>query len=154
MDAFVIPLVVFTGALGWLWVEVIRGSFEDPYPLRAGVTWAVTCPTAGLLFVVGLAPFAFVVGTVSMLALGSLAFWFLGTEAGNDPGNDDEEPVEPDPGPGDDTALEIPKWAQHVEPESEPGVDWDEFDRMREQWEKELPIPATGPERELLPADG
>ena len=154
MDAFVIPLVVFTGALAWLLVEIIRGSFDDPYPLRAGVTWAVTCPTAGLLFGVGLTPLAFVVGTVSVLALGSLAFWFLGTEADNDPGNDAEDPVEPDPGPSDDTALEIPAWAQRVEPEPESGVDWDEFDRMREQWKKDIPIPATKPERELLPADG
>jgi len=153
MDAFVLPLVVFTGALGWLLVEVIRGSFEDPYPLRAGVTWAITCPTAGLLFVVGLASFAFVVGTVSVLALGSLGYWFLGTEAEHDPGDDAEEPVEPDPGPSDDTALEIPQWAQRVVPEPEPGIDWDAFDRMREQWETELPIPATGPEPELLPAD-
>jgi hypothetical protein len=152
MDAFAVPLVAFTGFLAWLLVAMIRGSFEDPYPLRAGITWAVTCPIAGLLFGVGIAPLALVVGAVSMLALGSLGYWFLATEADDDPGNDAEEPVEPDPGPDDDTALDIPKWAQRVEPESEPGVDWAAFDRVRREWEPERPIPATEPEREIQPA--
>lgn len=150
MDAFVLPLVVFTGALGWLLVSIIKGSFDDPYPLRAGVTWAVTCPAAGLLFGAGLGPLAFVVGTVSMLALGSLGYWFLATESDNDSGDDAEEPVEPDPGPSDDIVLEIPKWAQRAEPET--GVDWAAFDRARREWEKTITTPATEPERERLPA--
>ena len=150
MDAFVLPLVVFTGALGWLLVAIIRGSFDDPYPLRAGITWAVTCPAAGLLFGAGLAPLAFVVGTVSMLALGSLGYWFLATESDNDTGFDAEEPVEPDPGPSDDMVLEIPKWARRAEQDS--GVDWAAFDHARSGWEKKITTPATEPERERLPA--
>ena len=152
MDAFVLPLVMFTGGLIWLLVEIIRGSFEDPYPLRAGVTWAVTCPTAGLLLGVGLAPLGFIVGTVSMLALGSLAYWFLATEA-DDTDDQTEERVEPDPGPSDDSFVELPAWALRVEEKPEPksDVDWDAFDRQREEWEKETPRPATEPEREVQP---
>jgi hypothetical protein len=100
MSAFAIPLVGFTAFMVWLLVEVIRGSITDTVPLRAGVTWAVTCPVAGLLFGIGLAPIAMVCGVVSMLALGSLAFWFLVAE---DSGEDDPpvEPVSPDPSPSD-----------------------------------------------------
>ena len=153
MDAFALPLVMFTAGLAWLLVEIIRGSFEDPYPLRAGITWAVTCPTAGLLFGIGLAPLAIVVGTVSMLALGSLAYWFLATES-DDTQDDSETPVEPDPGPSDDEVIEIPAWARRAEPQPEPKseFDWDAFDRLREEWEKEFDIPQPEPQRELTPA--
>jgi hypothetical protein len=154
MDAFAIPLVLFTAGLIWLLVAIIRGSFEDAYPLRAGVTWATTCPTAGLLFGIGLAPIATVLGVVSMLALGSLGYWFLATEP------DDDDPasefVEPDPIPSDDEPFEIPAWARRVEQEPEPepkgDIDWDLFDRLREGWEKEIAPPATEPERERVPA--
>ena len=155
MDAFALPLVLFTAGLVWLLVELIRGSFEDPYPRRAGVTWAVTCPKAVLLFGVGLAPIALVVGTVSMLALGSLAYWFLATEPDDTEGHADE-PVEPDPSPTDDEEIEIPAWARRAEPKPEPepksDIDWDAFDRLREEWEKQPTIPAPERERELVPA--
>lgn len=153
MDAFAVPLVLFTAGLIWLLVEIIRGSFEDPYPLRAGVTWAVTCPLAGLLFGVGLAPLALVAGTISVLALGSLGYWFLATEP-DDTDDQAEEPVEPDPSPSDDEVIEIPAWARRAEPKPEPksDIDWDAFDRLRREWEKEITIPSTVPERELVPA--
>ena len=153
MDAFAVPLVLFTAGLIWLLVEIIRGSFEDPYPLRAGVTWAVTCPIAGLLFGVGLAPLALVAATISVLALGSLGYWFLATEP-DDTEDQADEPVEPDPSPSDDEVIEIPAWARRAEPKPEPksDIDWDAFDRLREEWEKETTIPSTAPERELVPA--
>lgn len=154
MDAFALPLVLFTVGLIWLLVEIIRGSFEDPYPLRAGVTWAVTCPIAGLLFGIGLAPVALVFAAVSMLALGSLGYWFLATEP-DDTEDSTEEPVEPDPSPSDDEVLEIPAWALRADPKPEPksDIDWDAFDRLREEWEREITIPSTTePERELVPA--
>lgn len=153
MDAFAVPLVLFAAGLAWLLLAIIRGSFEDPYPLRAGVTWAVTCPIAGLLFGVGLAPLALIVGVVSMLALGSLAYWFLATES-DDTEDDAEQPAEPDPEPSDDDALELPAWALRAEPKPEPksDIDWDAFDRLREEWEKEIEIPVTEPERERTPA--
>ena len=113
MDAFAIPLVFFTAGMAWLLVEIIRGSFEDPYPRRAGVTWAITCPVAGLLFGIGLAPIALIFGAVSVLALGSLGYWFLATEADDSDGDAEEEPVEPEPGP--DNEVEIPDWAKRVE---------------------------------------
>ncbi len=148
MDAFAIPLLLFSAGLTCLLVAIIRGSFDDPYPRRAGVTWAVTCPTAGLLFGIGLGPLAFVVGVVSMLALGSLAYWFLATEP-DDTEDETEEPVEPDPGPSDDMDVELPAWALRAEPKPEPksDIDWDAFDRLREEWEKEITIPAPEPER-------
>lgn len=160
MDAFAIPLVIFTAGMGWLLVEIIRGSFEDPYPRRAGITWAVTCPSAGLCFGIGLAPAALILGAVSVLALGSLGYWFLATAA-DDPGGDvEEEPVEPDPGPTDE--VEIPDWAKAVpQPDYENrdrGIDWDAFDRARSDWEKEFtpkpvtPEPERAPQRELVPA--
>jgi hypothetical protein len=162
MDAFAIPLVIFTAGMVWLLVEVIRGSFEDPYPLRAGVTWAVTCPVAGLCFGIGLGPAALIFGTVSVLALGSLGYWFLATEADDSDGDTEEEPVEPELGP--DNEVEIPDWAKRVEdpewakPKSKPGIDWDAFDRAREEWEREItpkpvtPEPERAPQRELVPA--
>jgi hypothetical protein len=152
MDGFVLPLVLFTAGLGWLLVEIIKGSFDEPYPRRAGLTWAVTCPAAGLLFGAGLTPIALVVGTVSLLALGSLAYWFLATES-DDTEDEADEPIEPDPSPSDDEALEIPAWARRVEPEPEPksDVDWETFDRLRKEWEKEIPAPVTDPERERVP---
>ena len=99
--------------MAWLLVEIIRGSFEDPYPRRAGVTWAITCPVAGLLFGIGLAPVALIFAAVSVLALGSLGYWFLATEADDSDGDSEEEPVEPEPGP--DNEVEIPDWAKRVE---------------------------------------
>ncbi len=154
MDAFAIPLALFTAALVWLLVEIIRGSIEDPYALRAGVTWAVTCPIAGLLFGIGLAPLALVFAAVSMLALGSLGYWFLATAPDDSEGQSDAV-VEPDPVPSDDMVVELPDWAKRpevdawAEPKSD--VDWDAFDRLREEWEKEVTTPVTAPERVAEP---
>jgi hypothetical protein len=160
MDALAIPFVAFTGGMIWLLVEIIRGSFDDPYPLRAGITWAVTCPIAGLCFGLSLAPVAMLFGVVSMLALGSLGYWFLSTEADDSDGDSEEEPVEPEPGP--DNEIEIPDWAKAVpQPDydaRDKQIDWDAFDRAREKWEKEFtpkpatPQPARAPQRELVPA--
>ncbi len=162
MDAFAIPFVAFTAGIMWLLVEVIRGSFEDPYPRRAGVTWAVTCPIAGLCFGIGLAPAALIFGAVSVLALGSLGYWFWATEADDSDGDAEEEPVEPEPGP--DNEVEIPDWAQRVDeydwekPKPESDIDWDAFDRARREWEREVtpkpvtPQPERVPQRELVPA--
>lgn len=161
MDAFAIPFAAFTAGMACLLVAMIRGSFEDPYPRRAGVTWAVTCPLAGLCFGIGLAPVALIFATVSALALGSLAYWFLGTEADDSDGDAAAEPVEPEPGP--DNEVEIPEWAKRVEdpewakPKSD--IDWDAFDRARTEWEREFtpkpvtPEPERVPQRELVPAD-
>jgi hypothetical protein len=161
MDAFAIPFVAFTAGMIWLLVEVIRGSFDDPYPRRAGVTWAITCPIAGLCFGIGLAPAALIFGAVSVLALGSLGYWFWATEADDSDGDAEEEPVEPEPGP--DNEVEIPDWAQRVDdpewakPKSD--IDWDAFDRARTEWERELtpkpvttPEPVRAPQRERVPA--
>lgn len=160
MDGFAIPLIVFTALLVLLLVEIIRGSFEDPIPRRAGVVWAITCPVSGMLFGIGLAPIAIIVGVVSLLALGSLGWWFLATEPDDSEGDADES-FDPDPGPSDDMQIEIPDWAQRAEyawekPKSE--IDWDAFDRARTDWEREFtPKPATPepervPQRELVPA--
>lgn len=112
MSAFALPLAGFTAFMVWLLVEIIRGSITDTVPLRAGLTWASTCPVAGLLFGIGVAPLAYVCGVVSLLALGSLAFWFLASE---ESGEDDPpvEPVAPDPSPSDgiDPTPELPDWA-------------------------------------------
>jgi hypothetical protein len=146
MDAFAIPLVVFTAFMASLLVAVIRGSIRDPIGRRAGVTWAVTCPVAGLLYGIGVAPLGVVSALVSTLALGSLAYWFAMTEPDDSDDSDEEteEPVEPDPGPSDDLVLELPRKA---EPELD--IDWGAFDRVRADWEKEL-APAES-EREQLP---
>ncbi len=150
MDTFALPLAVFTAALIWLLVEIMRGSIDDPYALRAGVTWAVTCPVAGFMFGIGLGPIATVFAAVSMLALGSLGYWFLAT-ASDDSDGDVDQSVEPDPGPSDDMVVELPDWARRpevdawAEPRSD--VDWDAFDRLREEWEREFTIPAIEPER-------
>jgi hypothetical protein len=144
MDGFAIPLVVFSGFMMLLLAEMFRGSFEDAVPRRAGVTWAVTCPLSGLLFGVGLAPLAIISGAISMLALGSLGYWFLATEP-DDSEDEAAEETDPDPGPSDDIVLEIPKWALRAE-ENESGIDWDAFDRARIEWEKES-APERKPER-------
>ena len=135
MDAFALPLVGFTVFMVALLVAMFWGVFEDQVPQRAAYTWAVTCPIAGLLFASGLAPLGAVTAAVSALALGSLAYWFLGTEP-DDTDDDAEEPVEPDPGPSDDNVVELPKPA-----EPEFATDWDAFDRARSGWEKE-PTPS------------
>lgn len=154
MDAFALPFVLFAAGLTWLLVAMFRGSIDDPFALRAAVTWAVTCPLAGLLLGVGLTPIAIVVGTVSMLALGSLAYWFLAHES-DDSDDDVEEHAEPDPGPSDDEVIEIPAWAMRAEPKPEPtsDVDWDAFDRLREEWEREITLPVSDPERERVAAE-
>jgi hypothetical protein len=69
---------------------------------------------------------------VSVLALGSLGYWFLAIEP-DDTDDDAEEPVEPDPGPSDDNVVELPKSA-----DSELALDWAAFDRARADWEQEL----------------
>jgi hypothetical protein len=134
MDAFAIPLFVFTGFMIALFVAIM-GSIEDSIPRRAGVLWAITCPLSGLFLGIGLPQVALVTGGVSVLALCALAAWFLVPES-DDTDDDTEEPVEPDPGPSDDVRVEIP-----VQPEpAVRGVDWDEFDRDRADWERE-PLP-------------
>jgi hypothetical protein len=137
MDAFALPLVAFTVFMVGVLVAMFWGVFDDPVPQRAAITWAVTCPVAGLLCASGLAPLGFVTAAVSALALGSLGYWFLATES-DDTDDDAEEPAEPDPGPSDDNVLELPTSA-----EPEFGTDWDAFDRARAEWEQELaPIQA------------
>jgi hypothetical protein len=139
MDAFSLPLVAFTALLMAMLVALFWGAFDDETPQRAAMTWAVSCPLSGLLFGVGLAPLAIITGAVSLLALGSLAYWFL-APASDDTDDDADEVVEPDPGPSDDAVLEPP-----VEVEAEPdiAIDWDEFDRVRADWEREpAPLPA------------
>ena len=144
MDTFSLPLVVFSLSLAGLLVAMFWGAFDDETPQRAAVTWAVTCPLSGLLFGVGLAPLAIISGVVSVLALGTLAWWFL-APAADDTDDDAEEPVEPDPGPSDDIVVEVPRQA---EPELDPAIDWDEFDRVRADWERTpLPEPERLPER-------
>jgi hypothetical protein len=136
MNAVGLSLAVFAGLLSALLVAIIRGSFEDPIPLRAGTTWAVTCPGSGLLFGVGLGPLAIITAVVSCLALGSLAWWFLVPES-DDSDSDPEAVTDPDPGPSDDMVLELP-----TEPAADDvsGIDWDAFDRARADWER-APLP-------------
>jgi hypothetical protein len=129
MDAFAIPLIGFTALLITLFVSMFKEAFDDPVPERAGITWAVTCPMAGLFYGVGLAPLAVVSAVVSVLALGSLAYWFLVIENGGD--DEVEDPVEPDPGPDDDLVVERVQ-------QPEPGHDWQAFDRLRADWEREF----------------
>lgn len=142
MSAFSLPLVVFTAFMIGLLVAVFWGAFDDETPQRAAMTWAVTCPLSGLLFGVGLAPLAIITGAASVLALGSLAYWFLAPSC-DDTGDDAEEVVDPDPGPSDDVVLELP--AQDDD-ELDSALDWDEFDRVRAEWERELE-PEPLPER-------
>lgn len=137
MSGFAIPLVAFMAFLALLLCETIRGSIDDPVPRRAGVTWALTLPLAGVLFGVGMASLAIVPGAISVLALGSLAHWFLTTEADDGEG-EVAEPVEPEPGPSDDLVVEPPQ--SHPEPVL--GIDWDAFDRARADWERE-PVPVS-----------
>jgi hypothetical protein len=132
MDAFALPLVAFTAFMIALLVALFWGTFDDPVPQRAAFTWAVTCPVAGLLCASGLAPLGLVAAAVSVLALGSLGYWFLAIEP-DDTDDDAEEPVEPDPGPSDDNVVELPKSA-----DSELALDWAAFDRARADWEQEL----------------
>ncbi len=143
-----ISLVVFTLMLVAGLVAIFWGAFDDPLPQRASSMWAITCPLAGLTYGIGLDPLAAILATVSVLSLGSLAYWFMVTEP--DTGEDDaEEPVEPEPSPSDDLVLELPK---AVEPDPEPGIDWDEFDRVRADWERERTPAEPEPAREPLPS--
>jgi hypothetical protein len=139
MATFAIPLVLFTAFLAALLVNIFREEFDDPIPLRASITWAVSCPVAGLLYGVGLGPLAVVSGVISVLALGSLAYWFLVIES--DDGEEQvEQPVEPDPGSGDALVVEVPE-------RTEPGLDWAAFDGVRAGWEREVARPEREPER-------
>lgn len=154
MDAFAIPILLFGAGLAWLLVELIKGSIDDPIPRRAGIWWAVTCPVAGLLLGVGLTPLGIIVGTVSMLALGSLGYWFLSTAPLGDDGDDADDRVAPDPGPSDDVALQpFAGW-----PKTERRTDWAIFDRARSDWEHGQPTvplppaPARTPEVAPEPA--
>ncbi|HEY0343067.1 MAG TPA: hypothetical protein VGC59_00365 [Solirubrobacteraceae bacterium] len=132
MDAFALPLVAFTAFMIALLVALFWGTFDDPVPQRAAFTWAVSCPVAGLLCASGLAPLGLVTAAVSVLALGSLGYWFLAIEP-DDTDDDAEEPVEPDPGPSDDNVVQLPTSA-----DSELAMDWAAFDRARADWEQEL----------------
>jgi hypothetical protein len=141
MDAFSLPLVAFTALMIAMLVALFWGAFDDETPQRAAMTWAVTCPLSGLLFGVGLAPVALITGAVSVLALGSLAYWFL-APAPDDTDDEADEVVDPDPGPSDDAFLAPPKQA---EAEPDLTIDWDEFDLVRADWERERelrPLPA------------
>ncbi len=137
MATFALPLVLFTAFLVVLFVNIFREEFEDPIPLRASITWAVSCPLAGMLFGIGLGPLAVVSGVISVLALGSLAYWFLVIES-DDGEQMVEEPVEPDPSSGDALVPEVP---------AEPGFDWGAFDGVRAGWEREMARPERAPER-------
>lgn len=139
MDATSLSVVGFSVFLGGLLVAMFWNAFDDETPQRAAYTWAVTFPLSGLLAVIGLAPVAAITGAVSVLSLGTLAWWFL-APAGDDMTDDEvEEPVEPDPGPTDDIVVEAPR-SDVVE--LDPAIDWDEFDRLRADWERERePLP-------------
>ena len=148
MDAFAIPLVVFTAGMAWLLVEIIRGVLRGPVsPPRRGHLGRSRARSPGCCFGIGLAPLALIFGAVSVLALGSLGYWFLATEADDSDGDAEEEPVEPEPGP--DNEVEIPDWAKRVEttterPKPKSDIDWDAFDRARTDWEREItPKPVT-----------
>lgn len=137
MDATSLSVVGFSVFLGGLLVAMFWNAFDDETPQRAAYTWAVAFPLSGLLAVIGLAPVAAITGAVSVLSLGTLAWWFL-APAGDDMTDDGvEEPVEPDPSPSDDIVVEAPRVD---EVELDPAVDWDEFDRLRADWERE-PLP-------------
>jgi hypothetical protein len=134
MDAVSLSVVGFSVFLGGLLVAMFWKAFDDETPQRAAYTWAVTFPLSGLLAVIGLAPVAAITGAVS-----TLGWWFL-APAGDDMTDDEaEEPVEPDPGPSDDIVVEAPR-ADEVQ--LDPSIDWDEFDRLRSDWERERePLP-------------
>jgi len=141
MDASTAGIAVFALFLGWLLVEIIRGSIDDPVARRAGVTWAVSLPVAGVLYGAGFAPLALIGGVVSVLALGSLAAWFLLPSEPGDSEDPPEEPIEPDPSPSDGIEPEV---VDEPEAEDDLVIDWDEFDRLRQEWETEVPrkVPA------------
>ena len=140
MNGFALPLAGFTAFNIALLVAMFWGAWDDVRPQRAAMTWAVTCPLAGMLFGIGLALPALVAGAVSMLALGVLAHWYL-APASDDGDDDADEPVEPEPGPSDDIVLEPPR-----DDEPDDTIDWDEFDRLRADWDRERdPLPE--PER-------
>jgi len=145
MDASTAGLAVFALLLGWLLVEIIRGSIDDPYARRAGVTWAVSLPAAGVLYGAGFAPLALIGAVVSTLALGSLAAWFLMTVPDDESEDPPQEPIAPDPSPSDDIEPEIVAVEETTEAgvEDDLALDWDEFDRLREEWEKDIPAPAV-----------
>jgi hypothetical protein len=130
MNGFAVPLAAFTALNIALLVAMFWGAWDDARPQRAAMTWAVTCPLAGLFFGIGMAPPALVAGAVSMLALGVLAHWYLVPTP--DDGDDlAEEPDAPDPGPSDDIVLEPPR-----DDKPDHTIDWDEFDRARADWER------------------
>ena len=131
MNGFAVPLAAFTAMNIALLVAMFWGAWDDPAPQRAAMTWAVTCPLSGLFFGIGMAPLALITGAVSMLALGSLAYWYL-APASDDGDDEAEEPVEPEPGPSDDIVLEPPR----DDDEPHHTIDWDEFDRARTDWER------------------
>ena len=135
MNGFALPLAGFTAMNIALLVAMFWGAWDDARPERAAITWAVTCPLAGMFFGVGLALPALFTGAVSMVALGVLAHWYL---APADDGDDDTEaPDEPEPGPSDDIVLEPPR-----DDEPDDTIDWDEFDRLRADWDRERdPLP-------------
>lgn len=137
---FAVPLAGFTALLVALFVALFRDAFDDPIPERASITWAISCPMAGLLYGVGLGPPALISGVVSVLALGSLAWWFLVVEADDGQG-EAEQPVEPDTGPGDDVVVEVPRRREDDE------LDWAAFDRARREWERELAAREREPQR-------
>jgi hypothetical protein len=140
MDAFSLPLIAFTAFMMAMLVGLFWDAFDDETPQKAAMTWAVTCPLSGLLVGVGLAPVALLTGFVSVLALGSLAYWFL-APASDDTDDDVEELVEPDPGPSDDALPEPP-----TDDEPELVIDWDAFEGARVGWELERE-PEPLPER-------
>jgi hypothetical protein len=138
MDAVSLSVAGFSVFLAGLLVAMFWGAFDDGTPQRASLTWAVLFPLSGLLAVIGLAPLAAITGVVSVLALGTLAWWFL-APAGDDTDDEAGATVEPDPGPSDDIVVEAPRVD---EVQLDPVIDWDEFDRLRSEWERERePLP-------------
>jgi hypothetical protein len=128
MNGFALPLAAFTVINISLLVAMFWHAWDDDIPERAAMTWAVTCPLAGLFFGIGLAPLALVLGAVSVLALCSLAYWYLASPS-DDGGEEAEEPVQPGPGPTDD--VEPPR-----DDDPDHTIDWDQFDRERAGWER------------------
>jgi hypothetical protein len=140
MNGFALPLAGFTAMNVALLVAMFWRAWDDVRPERAALTWAVTCPLAGMFFGIGMPLPALVAGAVSVLALGVLAHWYL-APASDDGDDGAEEPVEPEPGPSDDIVLEPPR-----DDGPDDTIDWDEFDRLRAGWDRERdPLPE--PER-------